>query len=267
MEGGEVQVVDLANGEFIPPDVLDALTDDNVTKWAFNANFERVCLSRYLRDMGISLDPFADNHFSSEYLGKAKYLNSESWQCSMVWSAYMGLPLFLEGAGAVLGLEKQKLTEGKDLIRYFCSSCKPTAANGQRTRNLPRHAPDKWAAFKAYNQRDVEAEISIQEKLARFPVPDSIWDEYTQDQEINDRGVQLDMTLVSRAIEADKRAQFELVQKMQQLTALDNPNSVAQMKQWLSDHGLETDTLGKKAVAELLKTAPKPLGDVLTLRQ
>jgi DNA polymerase len=163
--------------------------------------------------MGVSLDPFADNHHSAAVLGKAKYLNSESWRCSMVWSAYMGMPLSLEGAGAVLGLEKQKLTEGKDLIRYFCFPCKPTAVNGLRTRNLPIHAPDKWAAFKAYNRRDVEAEMSIQEKLANFPVPDSVWNEYCQDQDINDRGVQLDLTLVRRAIEADTRSRKELLKK------------------------------------------------------
>jgi DNA polymerase len=185
----------------------------------------------------------------------------------MVWSAYMGMPLSLEGAGAVLGLEKQKLTEGKELIRYFCSLCKPTSANGQRTRNLPKHAPDKWAAFKAYNKRDVEAEMSIQEKLSAFPVPNSVWSEYCQDQEINDRGIALDLTLVRHAIEADKRSRKELLEKIEQLTSIDNPNSVAQMKQWLCDNGLETDTLGKKAVAELLKTAPEPLGRVLWLRQ
>lgn len=267
VDGGEASVVDLASGETIPPRIIDALTDDDVQKWAFNANFERVCLSRYLLDMGVPLDPFADNHFSSQYLGKTKCLNPESWRCSMVWSAYMGLPLSLEGAGAVLGLEKQKLTEGKELVRYFCSPCKPTAANDQRTRNRPTHAPDKWQAFKAYNARDVEAEISIQERLAKFPVPDSVWAEYCQDQEINDRGVMLDMTLVRRAIETDVRSRSELTRLMKELTDLENPNSVAQMKQWLSDHGLETDTLGKKAVAELLKTAPEPLGEALSLRQ
>lgn len=267
IDGGDVDVVDLADGESIPDEVIDALTDDGIQKWAFNANFERVCLSRHLRDMGVSLDPFADNHHSAAVLGKAKYLNPESWRCSMVWSAYMGMPLSLEGAGAVLGLEKQKLTEGKELIRYFCSPCKPTAANGQRTRNLPIHALDKWMAFKSYNLRDVEAETSIQERLTKFPVPDSVWDEYAQDQEINDRGVQLDMELVRRAIDADSRSKAELTRLMREITELDNPNSVAQMKQWLCDNGLETDTLGKKVVAELLKTAPEPLGKVLLLRQ
>jgi DNA polymerase len=217
--------------------------------------------------MGVSLDPFADNHFSSEYLGLARFLNPESWRCSMVWSAYMGMPLSLEGAGAVLGLEKQKLTEGKELIRYFCKPCNPTAVNGQRTHNMPEHAPDKWAQFKAYNKRDVETEMSIQDNLSRFPVPDSVWAEYAQDQEINDRGVQLDMTLVKNAIQMDAQSKAELTRLMKEITELDNPNSVQQMKQWLSDNGLETDTLGKKAVAELLKTAPEPLGRVLSLRQ
>ena len=267
IDGSEVQVIDLAAGEHLPPEILNALTDDNVQKWAFNANFERVCLSRYLSDMDISLDPFADNHHSSEMLGKAKYLNPSSWRCAMVWSAYMGLPLSLEGAGAVLGLEKQKLTEGKDLIRYFCSPCKPTATNGQRMRNRPEHAPDKWEAFKAYNRRDVETELSIQERLAKFPVPDTVWEEYAHDQEINDRGVALDMALVRNAIKADTRSRTGLTRLIKELTDLDNPNSVQQMKQWLADNGMETDSLGKKVVTELLKDAPEPLGKVLSLRQ
>jgi DNA polymerase len=267
VDGGDVQVIDFTAGETLPREIIDALTDGNVQKWAFNANFERVCLSRHLSDMGISPDPFADNHHSADILGSARYLNPESWRCSMIWSAYMGMPLSLEGAGAVLGLEKQKLTEGKDLIRYFCKPCNPTIANGKRTRNLPKHAPDKWDSFRAYNIRDVETEMSIQAKLAKFPEPDEVWDEYTLDQEINDRGVQLDMTLVKNAITADAISRAELLQKMQELTELDNPNSVAQMKQWLADNGMETDTLGKKVVAELLKDAPPLLGDVLSLRQ
>lgn len=267
VDGGEVNVVDLACGETIPTDVLDALTDDSVIKWAYNSSFERVCLSRYLSDRGINLDPFADNHHSAAVLGKAKFLSPESWHCSMVWSAYMGLPLSLENVGSVLGLEKQKLTEGKDLIRYFCKPCAATTADGRRIRNLPEHAPDKWELFKSYNRRDVETEMSIQARLAKFPVPDSIWKEYHQDQEINDRGVLLDMTLVKNAIAADERSKTELTRKMRELTELDNPNSVAQMKGWLAQNGIETDTLGKKAVAELLKTAPEPLGEVLSLRQ
>jgi len=265
VDGGDVRVVDLACGETIPPDIIAALTDDSVTKWAFNASFERICLSRYLSDMGISLDPFHDNHELSTEL--AKYMNPESWRCSMIWSAYMGMPLSLEGAGAVMGLEKQKLTEGKDLIKYFCQPCAPTKANGGRTRNLPAHAPDKWEQFKRYNARDVETEMGIQKRLAKFPVPELVWDEYHIDQEINDRGVRLDMELVRQAIAMDTRSRKELTAAMKRLTDLDNPNSVAQMKQWLADNGLETKSLDKKAVAELLKTAPPELAMVLSLRQ
>ena len=249
VDGGEVQVVDIASGETVPPDIIEALTDDRVKKWAFNAAFERICLSRWLG------------------LPVGQYLSPESWRCSMVWSAVMGLPLSLEGAGSVLGLEKQKLTEGKELIRYFCKPCAATAANGQRTRNLPKHAPDKWAAFKAYNKRDVEVEISIQARLAKFPVPDSIWAEYALDQEINDRGVRVDRTLVQNAIAADARSKAELISLMKEITELDNPNSVSQMKEWLAENGLATDTLDKKAVSNLLKTAPEMLGRALSLRQ
>lgn len=264
-DGSEVTVIDLAQGEHLPQKILDALTDDTVIKWAFNANFERVCLSRYLRDLGVSLDSFHDNHpLSTEC---ARFLNPESWRCSMVWAATMGLPLSLEGVGAVLGLEKQKLTEGKDLIKYFSVPCAPTKANGGRTRNHPFHAPDKWEAFKKYNIRDVETEIGIKDRLAKFPVPEAVWDEYHIDQEINDRGVRLDMDLVKEAIEMDTRSRSELTAAMKDMTALDNPNSVQQMKQWLSDNGLETDSLGKKVVAELIKTAPPELQTVLELRQ
>ena len=264
-DSGPVQVVDLACGEKIPSDVLDALTDDAVTKWAFNASFERVCLSRYLQDLGISLDPFHDRPPLSQEC--ARFLNPESWHCSMVWAATMGLPLSLEGVGAVLGLEKQKLTEGKDLIKFFCQPCAPTKTNGQRARNRPFHAPDKWEAFKRYNLRDVETEMGIQQKLAKFPVPDQVWEEYHIDQEINDRGVRLDMELVHAAIEMDTRSRRELTTAMKRITALENPNSVQQMKQWLSDNGMETESLDKKAVAELLKDAPEELREVLSLRQ
>ena len=249
VDGGAVQLVDLACGEQIPTNVIAALEDDSVTKWAFNANFERICLSRYLGY------PTGD------------YLEPDSWKCSMVWAATMGLPLSLEGVGSVLGLEKQKLTGDKDLIKYFCQPCAPTKSNGQRTRNLPAHAPDKWLTFKKYNIRDVETEMSIQARLSKYPVPDSVWEEYHLDQEINDRGVGLDMELVRQAIQMDGRSRSELTQAMKELTSLDNPNSVQQMKQWLADNGMETDTLGKKAVAELLKTAPPQLQKVLTLRQ
>ncbi len=249
IDGAPVQIVDLACGETIPADVVAALTDDSVIKWAFNATFERICLSRHLGY------PTGD------------YLEPDSWRCSMIWAATMGLPLSLEGVGAVLGLEKQKLTEGKELIKYFCQPCAPTKTNGQRTRNLPAHAPEKWLAFKKYNIRDVETEMSIQTRLAKYPVPDSVWDEYHLDQEINDRGVALDMELVRQAIQMDGRSRTELTLAMKELTALENPNSVQQMKEWLSLNGMETDTLGKKAVAEMLKTAPPQLQTVLTLRQ
>lgn len=249
IDSGPVQVVDLACGEHIPKEVLAALEDDSVIKWAFNAAFERVCLSRYLG------------------YPTGEYLDPESWHCSMVWAATMGLPLSLEGVGAVLGLEKQKLTEGKELIKYFCQPCLPTKANGQRTRNRPFHAPDKWELFKRYNARDVEAEMGIQQKLSKFPVPPQVWEEYDIDQEINDRGVRIDMELVEQAIQMDARSRQELTDAMKRMTALENPNSVQQMKQWLSDNGMETDSLGKKVVAELLKTAPPELAEVLTLRQ
>jgi DNA polymerase len=265
VDNGEVKTIDLARGETLPPDLIDALVSDEVVKWAYNANFERVCLSRYLRDMDLSLDPFHDGHpLSTE---RARFLNPESWRCSMVWASTMGLPRSLEGVGTVLGLEKQKLTEGRNLIKFYCVPCAPTKSNGGRTRNLPRHAPDKWEAFKRYNIRDVETEMGIKQRLSKFPVPDFVWDEYHIDQEINDRGVRLDLDLVEKAIEMDSRSRSELTAAMKDLTSLDNPNSVQQMKQWLSDHGLETDTLGKKAVAELLKTAPPKLCTVLELRQ
>ena len=245
VDGGGVRVVDVACGEEIPADILAALSDESVTKWAFNAMFERVCLSNYL----------------------GEWLEPESWKCSMVWSATLGLPLSLENVGAVLGLEKQKLSEGKDLIRYFCVPCKPTKANGGRTRNLPEHDREKWERFKAYNLRDVEAEMQIQQRLSKFPVPDFVWEEYWQDQEINDRGIGVDMEMVKSAIAMDGRSKAELSAAMQELTELENPNSVQQMKQWLLENGVETDSLDKKAVAGLLQEAPEPLRTVLTLRQ
>nr|DAZ40311.1 MAG TPA: DNA polymerase I [Caudoviricetes sp.] len=262
-DGGEVHVVDLANGEKIPDEIIDSLTNDSVVKWAYNANFERVCLSRYLSDAGVYLDPFHDRHpLSAEC---ARYLNPESWRCSMVWAAYMGLPLSLEGSGAVLGLEKQKLTEGKELIRFFCKPCAPTKSNGGRTRNLPSDAPDKWDVFKQYNRRDVEVEMSIQRKLSKFPVPDEVWTQYRIDQEINDRGVAVDMELVHQAISMDTYSRQKLTAAMKELTDLDNPNSVQQMKQWLSDNGLDAPSLGKKEVALMLKTAPCELQSILLL--
>ena len=249
VDGGAVRVVDLACGEKLPEEILDALEDETVEKWSYNSQFERICLSRLL------------GYPAGNYLAPA------SWRCSMVWASTLGLPRSLESVGVVLGLEKQKLTEGKDLIRYFCVPCRPTKANGGRMRNLPEHDPEKWERFKAYNLRDVETEMQIQKRLSNFPVPDTIWEEYHLDQEINDRGIGVDMELVRQAIAMDARSRERLTAAMRELTELENPNSVQQMKQWLADHGLETDTLGKKAVAELLKTAPGPLREVLSLRQ
>lgn len=265
IDGGKVRTIDLACGEEIPADILDALADDSVTKWAFNAQFERVCLSRYLADMGISPDPFHDNHPLSREC--ARFLNPGSWRCSMVWSAYMGLPLSLEGVGAVLGLEKQKLTEGKGLIRYFSVPCNPTKSNGGRTRNLPEHDTEKWQRYKVYNIRDVETEMQIQQKLSKFPVPEEIWEEYHIDQEINDRGIRVDMPLVEQAIAIDELSRKRLTAAMKDITDLDNPNSVVQMKSWLSDNGLETETLGKKAVATLIEETGGEVSEALSLRQ
>ena len=249
VDGAPPQLVDLACGETLPEEIRDALSDPSVTKWAFNASFERVCLSRYLG------------------LPSGTYLDPQQWRCSMIWSAYLGLPLSLAGVGAVLKLEKQKLESGRDLIRYFCQPCVPTKSNGGRTRNRPSDAPEKWSMFKSYNLRDVETEMAIQEKLSRFPVPEFVWDEYHLDQEINDRGIRLDMEVVRNAIEMDAFSKAELTEKMQTLTALENPNSVAQMKAWLSEHGLEVESLGKKDVAALLKDAPPDLAEALILRQ
>ena len=223
VDGGDVHVVDLCQGEEIPADIVAALSDDSVIKWSYNNNFERVSLSNYF---GTWFEP-------------------GSWRCTMVWAAYLGLPRSLEDVGAVLGLEKQKLSEGKELIRYFCVPCKPTKANGGRTRNLPEHDREKWERFKAYNLRDVEAEMQIQQRLAKFPVPDFVWEEYRQDQEINDRGIGVDMEMVAQAIAMDGRSKSELSAAMQELTELENPNSVQQMKQWLSENGIETDSLDK----------------------
>lgn len=263
VDGSEVTVYDLASGDTVPEEIIRALSDDSVIKWAYNASFERVCLSVWLRRNY----PQYFSSYSIEEDTVRNYLAPSSWRCSLVWGAYMGLPLSLEGIGKVLKLENQKMAEGKALIRYFCVPCKPTKANGGRTRNLPEHDPVKWSTFIAYNKRDVETEMAIQQKLSKFPVPDFLWEEYHLDQEINDRGIQLDMVLVEQAIAIDERSREELSAKMQQLTALENPNSVQQMKEWLTKHGLEVDSLDKKAVKELLKTAPPELAEVLELRR
>ena len=239
------QVVDLARGEQLPDRVLAALEDEAVTKTAFNAAFERTCISRHL----------------------GRRLSPVGWQCTAVQSAMLALPLTLDGVGEVLNIKRKKLKEGVALLRYFSMPCKPTKANGGRTRNRPEDAPEMWERFKAYNLRDVETEMSIQQKLSRFPVPENIWDEYHLDQEINDRGIGVDMELVRQAIGMDARTNEKLTAQMRRLTSLANPNSVQQMKQWLADNGLEMDSLGKKEVAALLKTAPAPLSEVLLLRQ
>ena len=247
LDNGPVQVIDLAQGEEIPESILAALSDNRIEKWAYNASFERICLSEYLRKhhpehfVSYSIDGDTVSH----------YLDPSAWKCSRIWGAYMGLPLSLEGIGAVLKLQDQKMKEGKDLIRYFCVPCKPTKTNGGRERNLPEHAPDKWDVFKSYNIRDVEVELAIKDKLRLFPVPDFVWDEYHLDQEINDRGIAVDMQLVDNAVNLDAITKDALMGRMQDLTGLDNPNSVAQMKDWLSDNGIETESLDKKAVKDL----------------
>ena len=263
IDDGDVRVIDLAQGERIPNDIIKALSDENIIKWAYNANFERICLSEYLRRYYET--DFISYSINEDTVGD--YLEPKGWKCSMVWSAYMGLPLSLAGVGSILGLEEQKLSEGKELIRYFCMSCKPTKSNGERTRNLPEHDDNKWRAFKKYNKRDVEVEMAIQKKLANFPVPDFIWNEYWLDQEINDRGIAVDMDVVRNAILFDERSKSSLSEKMKELTGLDNPNSVQQMRSWLFEHGLEMDSLGKKEVSAVLKTASEPLKTVLSLRQ
>ena len=264
VDGGAVRVADLASGETLPEEVLAALSDETVTKWAFNSNFERVCLSEWLRRN--HPEYFSSYSVPGDTVGD--YLDPRGWKCSMVWSAYMGLPLSLAGAGAVLGLEEQKLKEGKDLIRYFCVPCKATKANGGRTRNLPEHDREKWERFKSYNQRDVEVEMSIQEKLRNFPVPDFVWEEFWLDQEINDRGILLDIDMVENAILLDGISKDKLSDSMKKITGLENPNSVAQMKQWLSSRGVETETLGKKDAARMIadRDMDEEVAEALKLR-
>ncbi len=263
VDDGAVQVVDLVAGEEIPADVLAALSDESITKWAFNSNFERICLSEWLRRK--HLEHFTSYSIMEDTVGD--YLDPHGWKCSMIWSAYMGLPLSLAGAGAVLGLEEQKLKEGRDLIRYFCVPCKATKSNGGRSRNLPEHDREKWELFKAYNQKDVEVEQSIQQKLTKFPVPDFVWEEFWLDQEICDRGIAIDRKMVKEAIALDEISKNELSETMCRMTDMDNPNSVMQMKQWLSGQGIEIDSLGKKEVAKLIGEVDGELKEVLQLRQ
>jgi DNA polymerase len=258
VNGGPVAVYDLASGDKVPEELIKALSDDAVTKWAYNASFERVTLSVWLRRNY----PQYFSTYSIEGDPVQKYLDPAAWKCSLVWAAYNGLPLSLDKVGAVLGFEEQKLKEGKELIRYFCM---PSRTAG-REWNLPEHAPEKWELFKKYNRRDVEVEMQIQQRLKNYPVPDFVWDEYHLDQEINDRGIMIDRQLVEQAISIDEQTKKDLMARMQKLTGLDNPNSVMQLKGYLADNGLETETLGKKDVAALLKSVPADMAEVLELR-
>ena len=243
VDGGEVKVVDLAMGETIPLPVLNALTDENVLKWAFNAQFERICLSKYI----------------------GKHMTAKAWRCTMVWAATLGLPLSLEGVGAVLGLEKQKLTEGKELIRYFCTPGK--LRDGTTIRHPPQDAPERWEQFKKYNIRDVEVEMSIQKRLSKFPVSETEWQNYILDQEINDRGIMLDMDLVESAIECDNEMRESNLQTAREITGLENPNSTVQLKEWLSEQGVKTETLSKDAIEELLSEATDNVAEMLNIRK
>jgi len=247
VDAGPVRVVDLTAGERIPATIIAAITDDTVTKWAFNAQFERICLSRHLG------------------MPTGTYLNPDSWKCTMVWAATLGLPLSLEGVGAVLGLEKQKMKEGRDLIRYFCTPAKNR--EGKTFRHFSTDAPEKWVTFKAYNLRDVETELGIQAKLAKFPVSESEWRNYHLDQIINDRGIMLDRTFVAQAIACDEQFKQTHMFQARSVTGLKNPNSPAQLKAWLAEKGIEADTLSKAAVAQLLEQADGEVELALSLRQ
>lgn len=261
VDDGEVQVYDLANGEQLPEKILSALSDEKVMKHSFNASFERICLSVWLRRNH-------PEHFYSYSIPEdsvGDYLAPSSWHCSMVASAYLGLPLTLAGVGAALNLEQQKMSEGKALIKFFCVPY--DYEDGVPKFHSPSDAPDKWAMFKAYNKRDVETEMGIEAKIARFPVPEFLWEEYHLDQEINDRGIQLDLPLVKNAIRIGDAAKERLTAKMCELTGVENPNSVTQMKEWLKQKGLEMESLGKKEVQELLGNVSPEIETVLKLRQ
>ncbi len=243
-DGGETRMIDLAQGEELPEEVADAIFDDSVVKTAFNANFERTCLSR---------------HFG-------RYLPPDSWHCSAVQAAMLALPRSLEDVGAVLGLDEQKMKEGKELIRYFCVPCKPTKANGGRRRNLPCHAPEKWELFKRYCMRDVDVEKSIRRKLYKFPIPESEMELYRLDQRINDRGVLVDMGLVRQAVKCERLHKEVVTKRAYELTGLENPNSVAQLKGWLGENGMEAESLSKKAVAEMIEESDGEVEELLRLR-
>ena len=251
---GPVQVVDLASGESIPCEILDALQNPNIIKHAFNASFERVCLSFWLAQR--KMLPVDKN-------GIPAFLGATGWHCDMIWCAYLSLPLSLEKAGAVLKVERQKMKEGKELIKLFCI---PGKASSGRIRNLPEDDPKKWELFKTYNKRDVETEIAIEARLSKVPVPYHIWKEYALDQQINDRGVLIDMDLVKAAMKLDEQSKDGLVKEMCSLTMLDNPNSVVQLKGWLAEKGYKVESLGKKEVEKMLEDAPKEIAKVLGLR-
>ncbi|GFH91674.1 DNA polymerase I, thermostable [Lachnospiraceae bacterium] len=243
-DGGETQIIDLAQGEKLPAEVEEAIFDVSVTKTAYNANFERTCLSK---------------HFG-------RYIPPESWHCSAVQAAMLALPRSLEDVGRVLGLDEQKMKEGKELIRYFCIPCKPTKANGGRMRNLPCHAPEKWELFKTYCKRDVDVEKSIRRKLHNFPIPESEMELYRIDQRINDRGVLVDMKLVRNAVSCERLHKEVVTKRAYELTGLENPNSVAQLKGWLGDKGMEAESLSKKAVAEMIAETDGEVEELLRLR-
>lgn len=252
-DDGPVVVYDLKLGEKLPEELIQDLLDSTVTKWAFNAQFERICISRYLWDQGL--------------LKRGHYLDPRGWRCDMVWAGYMGFPMNLKGAGEALNLEEQKMSEGREMITYFCKPYRPTSVNGYTNRNLPHHAPEKWELFKEYNRRDVEVEIAIAEKLSSHPVPDFVWEEYWMDQEINDRGILVDVPMVENAIAIDAESKNHLREEMRSLSGLANPQSVIQMQKWLRENGVELDSLGKKEIASELSDIEEPMRSVLLLRQ
>ena len=260
VDDNPVQVVDLASGERLPEEILNALTDDRIQKHAFNASFERVCLSVWLRRNY----PERFVSYGSPEDACGSYLSPNAWRCTMVAAAYLGLPLSLAGVGAVLQLQQQKMSEGKALIRYFCVPY--DTVNGVPQFHAPTDAPEKWNVFQAYNQRDVETEQAIERRLSRFPVPEFVWQEYALDQTVNDRGIQLDLQLVQQAIRMDALTKDKLLQQMKALTHLDSPNSVYQLLGWLETQGYQSDSLGKAQVQELIKTAREPVRSVLELR-
>lgn len=245
VDRGPVHIVDLANGEVIPNEIEQAIFNKEITKWAFNAQFERVCLSKHFK----------------------QHLSPDDWRCTMIWSAYLGLPLSLEGTAMITGADKKKLSEGKDLIRFFSIPCRPTKSNGGRTRNSKEHAPERWENFKEYNKRDVETELAIQERLSKFPMPEDEWENYRLDQLINDRGIKLDLEFVAQAIKCDELIRSELISRMKEITQLDNPNSVMQMREWLKEQGIETDSLNKAAVMHLIEETDGEIKEVLQLRR